>query len=444
MRVSTQKQADDGYGLDAQLGRINDYCCYKNIDVNEIDIFVDDGYSGGTTERPNFARLIKAIEDDIYDKVIIYKLDRISRSIADFSKMLAFFSKHNVQLVIISEDLDLTSIAGSLIAKILIIFAEYERNIIIERTNEGIRSMILSNLYPWGGKIPFGYVIDKHKLSVDPQTAKAYKYMVKTFKECLNVKETTLLCKIKYPQYEWTPQTVIGRLRNRVYTGGVIFKDTFYPNLHEALITQEQYEKNICLLDKNSKEPKHLYLFNGIVYCAKCNSRLNITCGYNHQGRLYLYYRCTHCKKSISENKIITLLSSGLKRITLEKDISTTMQNNRRKLDNVTKKIKTLENTKKQLTASLLEAKSDVHAFIEVFSRIDKDIASLNNYKNKIEIHIDRQQSISFSECSRNNQYTLIHTYFEAILIDMQEKRLNSIKYTPYGKKASETLKTGV
>lgn len=244
LRVSTGKQSEDGYGLDAQKDRCLAYCQYRGIHEKQIEIITDGGFSGGNVERPGFKAIMQSCKIGIYERIIIYKLDRISRSIADFSQMLKFFSENDVQLVSVSENLDLSSTVGSLIAKILIVFAEYERQLDIDRTIEAIKAMLNQKLYPFGGrKPPLGYIRKDNHLYVNTEEQLIYNHIVNTFLETKSIIQTCADLACAYPKYTWSSAGISKLLKNKVYLGGVEFQNEFYADLHTPLITQEKCEK---------------------------------------------------------------------------------------------------------------------------------------------------------------------------------------------------------
>jgi len=121
-----------------------------------IRFYEDLGISGSTDQRPDFQAMMKPEVLKEIDFILVYRLDRFSRSVTDFHNYLSLLDKHNVELISISENLDTSSVAGRLLRNILIAFAQYEREVIAERVTDGMYKHAQQGFWN-GGKVPFGY-----------------------------------------------------------------------------------------------------------------------------------------------------------------------------------------------------------------------------------------------------------------------------------------------
>lgn len=171
-RVSTDEQAASGYGLVAQEERIRAYAKAMSIDLAEV--VADDGYSGAALDRPGLVALLERIQAGEVATVVIAKLDRLSRSLRNLLNLYADeFEKNGVALVSVAEQFDTSTSSGRLFFQMVGSFAEFERNVITERTSGGRKEKARKGGYS-GGKAPVGYraVRGQKTLSVDPDGAR--------------------------------------------------------------------------------------------------------------------------------------------------------------------------------------------------------------------------------------------------------------------------------
>ncbi len=150
------KLSDKGESIENQIHLCKEYATL-HFDECEFSIFEDEGFSGGNTNRPQFQEMIKGIKKELYDVLICYRLDRISRNVSDFSTTLDLLTKHNVGFVSIKEQFDTTTPMGRAMIHISSVFAQLERETIAERIKDNL--MELSKTGRWlGGTAPLGYI----------------------------------------------------------------------------------------------------------------------------------------------------------------------------------------------------------------------------------------------------------------------------------------------
>ena len=162
LRVSTEAQADEGYSLAAQAEKLEAYCRMKGID--RFTQYVDGGFSGSNLSRPAVTQLIDCIRRGEVERVVVYKLDRLSRSQKDTLYLIEdVFAPHGVDFVSINENIDTGTPYGRAMIGILSAFAQLERENIFLRTRMGMVERVRQGYWPGGGKIPFGYDYDAAK-----------------------------------------------------------------------------------------------------------------------------------------------------------------------------------------------------------------------------------------------------------------------------------------
>lgn len=159
-RVSTSDMARDGVSLDMQEERIRDYC--RALDLPVVEVVRDEGHSGKSLDRPGVERLRELVRSGAINGIVIYKLDRLTRSVVDFGMLLAELDGARVALLSVKDSLDTSSASGRLVVNIMLSVSQWERETISERTVEALRHVKASGKYL--GKPPVGYRVEAGKL----------------------------------------------------------------------------------------------------------------------------------------------------------------------------------------------------------------------------------------------------------------------------------------
>jgi DNA invertase Pin-like site-specific DNA recombinase len=175
--IYTRKSSEEGLdmefnSLDAQREACEAYIASQKAEgwVCLRDRYDDGGFSGGTLERPALKDLIADIEDGLIDIVVVYKIDRLSRALMDFSKLVEIFDRHGVTFVSVTQSFNTTTSMGRLTLNILLSFAQFEREVIGERIRDKVAASRKKGIW-MGGPVPLGYNVKDRKLIVDPAEA---------------------------------------------------------------------------------------------------------------------------------------------------------------------------------------------------------------------------------------------------------------------------------
>ena len=293
IRVSTLEQAQEGYSVGEQKERLIAYC--KAQDWLIADVYVDGGYTGSNIKRPGIQKLIS--ETDKFDLVLVYKLDRLSRSQRDTLYLIEeVFLPNKVDFISMQDSFDTSSPFGKAMIGLLAVFAQLEREQIKERTWMGRVARAKAGLYHGGGKIPIGYDYVEGHLVVNPyeaeQVQKIYDWYLagaslKTIADRLQAAGYTN----KYSSYNsWT--SIRNILENETYLGRLHFGDVLVEDAHEAIITQEQFDAAQTIRLRRQEEfganafrSKHL--LTGMIFCGHCGGRYYL----RNTGK-YSYYAC--------------------------------------------------------------------------------------------------------------------------------------------------------
>jgi site-specific DNA recombinase len=259
--VYTRKSTEEGLSkefnsLQAQREACEAYIASQRSEGWALirDAYDDGGFSGGTLERPGLQQLLADIEEGLVDVVVVYKIDRLSRSLMDFSKLVEVFDRADVTFVSVTQSFNTTTSMGRLTLNILLSFAQFEREVIAERVRDKIRASRQKGMW-MGGSVPLGYVVQNRKLMVHEPAAAVVRSMFERF---LHVGSATVLAKEMRAEGVLTTK---GRpidkgylykcLSNRTYLGLAIHKGTAYPGEHAAIISQDLWDKVHAILAEN-------------------------------------------------------------------------------------------------------------------------------------------------------------------------------------------------
>ncbi|MBC7102824.1 MAG: recombinase family protein [Parvibaculum sp.] len=251
--VYTRKSTEEGLemefnSLDAQREACEAYIASQKPEgwVLYPESYDDGGFSGGTLDRPALKRLLADIEDGRIDVVVVYKIDRLSRSLMDFAKLVEVFDRGGVTFVSVTQSFNTTTSMGRLTLNILLSFAQFEREVIGERIRDKIAASRKRGMW-MGGFVPLGYEVRDRKLVINDAEAATVRMIFERFVE---VGSATALARALAAEGVRTRR---GRLvdkgflykllNNRVYIGDVVHKGTAYPGEHEAIITRAFWDK---------------------------------------------------------------------------------------------------------------------------------------------------------------------------------------------------------
>ena len=305
--IYTRKSTDEGLEkefntLEAQREAGENFVMSQKAQGWEIlpDHYDDGGYSGGNINRPSLERLFADIEADKVDMIVVYKIDRLTRSLMDFSKMIEIFDAHNCSFVSVTQNFNTADSMGRLMLNVLLSFAQFEREISGERIRDKVAASRKKGMWT-GGVVPFGYIPINKKLVVKEREAEIVRFM---FDGYVKYKSITGICKLIKDKFgeEYRREMVKRILRNPIYIGKIRHKDVFYDGQHEALVSQEIFDevakiraskdltKRTCLYKKNE-----VGVLRGILYCGCCHTKMTPTATNGHKLRRY-YYTSTKAK----------------------------------------------------------------------------------------------------------------------------------------------------
>ena len=261
--IYTRKSSEEGLeqefnSLDAQREACAAYVASQRSEgwVLVRDQYDDGGISGGTLDRPALRRLLAAIDEGLIDVVVVYKIDRLSRSLMDFSKLVEVFDRNSVTFVSVTQSFNTTTSMGRLTLNILLSFAQFEREVTAERIRDKVRASRMKGIF-MGGTPPYGYKPKDRRLMIDEEEAKNVRWIFARF---LETGSTTQLARevakrgIRTPRGNPVTKNFLYRmLSNRAYIGEAVHKGQSYPGEHQRLIDQKTWERVRAILRESPR-----------------------------------------------------------------------------------------------------------------------------------------------------------------------------------------------
>ena len=321
-RKSTTEGLDQDFtSLDNQRESAENYIKSQQHEgwTASSELYDDGGFTGANIERPALQKLLNDIKEGKINCVVVYKVDRLSRSLLDFSQLLEFFDKNNVVFVSITQQFNTNTSMGRLTLNILLSFAQFEREIISERTRDKLGAARKRGQW-LGGRPPFGYIYnpkEKCKIILDPEKADIVRKIFNLYLEKNSALEVSqAMNEAGYRTSSWMTKAgkpvgdkkyslsrVTYMINNEAYIGKVNYKGQIYPGLWPPIIDEETWTKAHARLAEHRKERKPYRnigcsgLLSKILKCKACGSAIVHTYVIKKGRHKYRYYYCSNAQK---------------------------------------------------------------------------------------------------------------------------------------------------
>lgn len=463
VRVSTQEQATEGYSIGEQTERLKKFA--EAHDWNIVNVYTDAGYSGATMDRPALNDMLADIHSGRIDKVLVYKLDRLSRSQKDTLKLIEDeFLKYSTDFESMTEKLDTTTAHGKAMIGILAAFAQLEREMITERMMLGLVARIKEGKWKGGANPPFGYSYDKASGTL---LINDYEAMIirEIFTQYL---AGDPLHKISRSLVEKGHCLRNGRmdirnlryiLQNKVYIGFIRHNKEWLKGLHQPIISEETFRRT---QEKYAQERKR-YMegrttprtnistthFGGLIHCAWCGALYSknrtgtkkygehwkYTC-YSRSKKVDSMIKDPACKnKSFDIAEFDNMIFNEIKKLAIDPDYITRLQKGsvqediNLKITAITQKIKTITAQLSRMmdlyslgTFSLAELDAKTKPVIDQRNSLQKELQALQNASNQTPQEEVIKIASSFAEALENGTFedrrTIIEALIDKIIID--------------------------
>jgi site-specific DNA recombinase len=328
--IYTRKSTEDGLeqdfnSLDAQR-ESGEHCIASHKAEDWVclpDRYDDGGYSGGNTDRPALTKLMAAIEAGEVDCVVVYKVDRLSRSLLDFARLMRVFEERGVSFVSVTQEFNTASSMGRLMLNILLSFAQFERETISERTRDKIA--LARRRGKWaGGRPVLGYDLQSlpggTRLAVNEEEAGRVRRIFAMYLEHRSILKVAGECRrLGWVSKQWTTKAgkpmgghvldksrLYALLTNPVYTGKVRHNESVYEGEHDAILDPDVFDEVQTQLRLNGKtggsrvRNAHGALLKGLVRCKACGCGMAhsfSSAGKGKSRKVYRYYVCTNAQR---------------------------------------------------------------------------------------------------------------------------------------------------
>lgn len=428
VRVSTENQIEN-YSIDEQTERLEAYCKAKDYAIYKI--YTDGGYSGGNMNRPALNAMLADIEHKLFDTIIVYKLDRLSRSQKDTLMLIEdCFLANNIDFVSVSENFDTSTPFGRAMIGILSVFAQLEKDQITERFTMGRIGRSKSGLFHGGGNAPKGYNYINGHLEINTVEAEQVKEIFSLFLSGKSVNAISKIMTKKYNDNLWKNAAQITNcIRNSIYIGKVKFKGVEYDGEHQPIISEEDFRRANELLESNDrikfpaqKTPFRAgFLLSSLIYCKNCGARYSACHG---------YYKCYSRSKSTA--KFVKDPSCKNKNWKIDElDALVISEIHKIAIDDAYKKLFKKEekaNDTKSIKTEISKINAQINRLLDLYQISDIPIDTI---KSKITALTDKKDKLNelLSENSRTDNYEAFQVAlnkFEALddTSGIEERRL--------------------
>ncbi|MRG86966.1 recombinase family protein [Salinibacillus xinjiangensis] len=468
IRVSTDEQAKHGYSISAQRERLKAYCVSQGWDI--VGFYVDEGISAKDTNRPELKRMLKDIETGEIECVLVYKLDRLTRSVLDLYKLLESFEKYGCKFESATEVYETSTAMGRMFITLVAALAQFERENMAERISMGLQEKARQGKYTHNQR-PFGYTLKDGVLSLKDDEAEIVRLIFRLY---LDGKGANSVCKYLNARNittrdgnTWNDKPLIQLLRNPTYKGTATWlkgteNEIMIEDAHPPIIDKETFERVQKTIEKRrGLSPMQIYsdhIFSGKLKCNKCGYSLT---GYrvytkNAKGEKVSYknYRCLHKKtgqcsgvKTISERKLEKQFIHCMKKINLEneaKEVSVSnikAEDKSAEIKQAEKDLKEVEKRKKKWQYAWANnmgmSDSDFEKRMREENKIEEEAkAILSNVQSEENVSIDREEfyrtlqefTSNWNNLDDRNKKNLVQIVVKNIEYDYDENKEFYIK----------------
>jgi site-specific DNA recombinase len=336
-RVSTNNQAEKEFSsCEAQEEKIKSYIASQE-GWTVYKVYSDAGFTGANTDRPALQQMLQDLKDGKINMIVIYKIDRLTRSPKDFYQLMEYLEETNTDFISITERFDTSTPTGRLLRNIMLTFAQFERELSSERTRDKMLERARKGMCN-GGNTPHGYDRKKKKLIIEKKEEKEVELIFETYVETQSLNRTYDTLKEKGIMNRegkvFTKAHLFYMLRNVLYIGKIKHKGEVYEGLHKAIISEDMFTLAQSVHKEKTKKFRVYknYLFGGLITCEECGSHMTgcfTNKWKNEELKRYFYYRCTCTYKrdwtscsvrQVSADRLEQYILENLERISVDKE----------------------------------------------------------------------------------------------------------------------------
>jgi len=464
LRVSTEEQAQEGFSIRGQEQKLKDYAGIKDWSIYKI--YADEGISGkNITERPAMNELIADIKAGYVKNVLVFKIDRLTRSTADLLYLVELFNAYDCTFNSLMESIDTQTASGRMFLKIIGIFAEFERENIIERVKLGVERKVKEG-YCLSSHPSYGY--DKPKgqklLTINETEADIVREIFEMYvKQGLSLTKIAKVLNLRGLRSKegatWASSQIRSILSNHTYLGKVRHhvddkaKTYIGDGLHEAIISDKLFEEAQELLRKNAKisptkQPKEHCFFSGLLFCPDCGSRLKTH--YAYKSATSVNYRCRMKSMALcnaggmSQKKVEQAFQEYIDRIELFSEADRLelqkqehlREQNQQKIQQYQDKQRQLDRKEKEILQLYINNDIDFDMYRSMKRQIDSDRQTIKTELAKLDMQVEQEPEISKEDIItelKRNWISLTNAEKRQFLVRFV-KRIVAVNEIPEGK----------
>lgn len=309
-RVSTDDQVREGFSLDEQEKEMKKLCMYKNYQIYKV--YREEGVSAKNMNRPKFQEMMRDLKDGKINRIIVYKLDRLTRSIQDLEVICKLIEKYHCSLDSVSEEINTDTAMGVFFIRMTTILAQLEIERTSERTKFGLKGAAKNGHFC--GKAPIGYRKINKELVIDDLESEVVKEIFDDYVNGLSVCTITKKLNNKNAlNRNWRTTTIDRMLSNYIYCGDYLYgkraknmKPIHLENICPAIIDKKTFKMVQTQKERNLKNytRKHTYVYMQKIVCSKCNKIMGGSSSTSKNKPTQIYYKCNCCNTRINEKKI--------------------------------------------------------------------------------------------------------------------------------------------
>ncbi len=448
-RVSTAEQRENGHSIDEQQERMTKFC--ESMDWQIYDMYVDAGFSGAKTDRPALQRLTEDIKTHKVDKVLVYKLDRLSRSQKDTLTLIDdVMIANGCDFVSMTENFDTSSPFGKAMIGILAVFAQLEREQIKERMGMGKEARAKKGQFHGGGFAPIGYDFIDGNLVINEYEAMQIREAHKLYQSGMSASKISKEFYNRgysHKNGKWYQKRVLDCLINDIYLGMIHYGGQTYQGTHVPIIDQETFDKTMSIYE--TRKQREIYnhgktALSGLIYCAQCGAKFSAYGRNDYKGHPYRYYACHSRRKTNWEmvkdvnckNKIYTqqeldgIVFDAIKSLATDPAHIHSMVKSRNDYDKekvLEKEVQKLESQKSRFmdlyglgTISAEDIQSKVVPINEQIEKLNKELTKIRNDSLPEQEAVKLIESFAdvLEQGNRDQIHMLIVSLIDRIIID--------------------------
>lgn len=466
-RVSTEEQAKGDFtSLDSQRIILSEFAKVNKWSIQKI---YQDKASGKDLNRPEFKKMMADAEENIFDRILITRVDRISRNLRDFLNLSDKLDQLGISIISSTEYIDTSTMVGKTVRNMMIMFAQMEREMGNERTREKMISMIKEGLWT-GGLTPLGYDLKDKKLEINKSEAdlvnKIFNYYLEQpsalkVAQRLNsmgvkTKKRITRNNIERGGGKFTKSSIVQILRNDTYIGKRKYQDQLYEGKHKAIVPESLFNKVQNRLDMSKRERHVTHISNlphtltDILECGYCGNHMTSIYS-NPRGKKYLFYRCTsrnkdskdRCSsKDIKADEIERFVEKIIKQLVIDEKFFSAVF--KRLVYNSSVGLKELQDEFSQLKSNLANKKTEITNILNAIALQPSDLAqkSLNTKLGELELNqeeIENKMNVvgtkitnqSKKTISKNELKEVFNKYIEEFesVSPQKKKRINQLLF---------------